>query len=429
MNILILSTYDITGGAAIAAHRLAEALNNNGMKARMMVLDRKGESPYVIPVGSPRMNHWRKLWERGVMWLAHRYRRDDLFGTSIANTGVDITQTNEFRQADIIHLHWTCQGLLSLKGLQRILHSGKPIVWTMHDMWPLTAICHYTRGCQQCHTACRRCPQEDIHHPIYRFAARRWKRKKDIYDNALQITFVACSKWLAEQARHSALTGHHRVVSIPNTINTHLYRKQDKPLARRRFNLPLDKRLLLFVAQNADDPRKGMQHLVKALQQLIDKQPAVKQDTEVVILGAKADTIAAQLPLKTHCLGYLAEVADIADAFNAADIFVIPSTEDNLPNTIMEAMACGIPCIGFRIGGIPEMIDHRVNGYVAQVSEKDNEVQVDTDDMAEGLRWLLNEADRVQLSAQAVEKVHTTYAHQHVAALYMQQYQQLLIEQ
>lgn len=429
MNILILSTSDITGGAAIAAHRLAEALNNNGMKARMMVLQRRGASPYVVAVGSRRRNKWRKLWERGVMFLAHRCRRDDLFGTSIANTGYDVTQTPEFQQADIIHLHWTCQGLLSMRGIEKVLHSGKPIVWTMHDAWPVTAICHYTRGCTQCHTACQRCPQEDALHPLYRFAARRWKRKKQIYDNASQITFVACSQWLAEQARQSALCGHHRVVSIPNTINTRVFRKQDKQLARRRLNLPTDKQLLLFASQSAADPRKGMQHLVKALQQLIDNYPEAKRNTEVVILGGKADDIAAQLPLHAHCLGYLTEAADIVDAYNAADIFVLPSTEDNLPNTIMEAMACGVPSVGFAIGGIPEMIDHKQNGYVAAVNGTGTNVQVDTADMARGLQWILTEADRRELSAKALEKVHTTYAQQHVASLYIQQYQQLLVEQ
>ena len=219
------------------------------------------------------------------------------------------------------------------------------------------------------------------------------------------------------------------MASIPNTINTHLFRKQDKQLARRRLNLPDDKQLILFVAQSVSDPRKGMHHLTAALNKLCEVNPQTKNNTEVVLLGGKADNLITQLPLKTHCLGYLAQANDIINAYNAADIFVLPSTEDNLPNTIMEAMACGVPCVGFNIGGIPEMIDHLKSGYVAHADFDNGSVQVDTDDMAAGLQWMLYEANRTQLSANALEKVHTTYAHQHVAGLYIQQYEQLLLEQ
>lgn len=430
MNVLIVSTSDIVGGAAIAAHRLAEALNNNGVKARMMVLTRKGDAPYVIPVGTDRANRLRKLWERGVMWLAHGMKRKALFDTSIANTGYDITKTKLFAEADIVHLHWTCQGMLSMKGIHKILTSGKPVVWTMHDMWPLTAICHYTRQCRHFENACERCPQESALRPISRFSSSLWKKKTAAYAGADRLTFVTCSQWLSRQAKMSALTGGHRVVSIPNTINTHIFRKQDKELARRRFELPLDKHLLLFVAQSVSDERKGMKYLVEALRSLVEKHPDLKATTEVLLLGGKGEDVAQQLPLKTHIMGYMQQLSDIVCAYNAADIFVIPSTEDNLPNTVMEALACGVPCVGFDIGGIPEMIDHRINGYVASAAKggDGSRVRPDVGDMANGLYWMLMEADCSRLSAEAVSKVYTTYAQQHVANLYIQEYNRLLPE-
>ena len=160
MRVLIINTSERIGGAAIAASRLMESLKNNGIKAKMLVRDKQTDQISVVRLKSNWLQVWKFMWERIVIWSANRFRRYHLFDVDIANTGTDITSLPEFRQADVIHLHWVNQGMLSLKDIRKILTSGKPVVWTMHDMWPCTGICHYARECknyqQECHDCQRR---------------------------------------------------------------------------------------------------------------------------------------------------------------------------------------------------------------------------------------------------------------------------------
>ena len=158
MRVILINTSERIGGAAIAANRLMEALKGQGIKAKMLVRDKQTQSSTVVAL----RQNWRMVgqfvWERVVIWAANRFSRQNLFAVDIANTGNDITALPEFQQADIVHLHWVNQGMLSLKDIRKILDSGKPVVWTMHDMWPCTGICHYARRCDHYRTACHNCP-------------------------------------------------------------------------------------------------------------------------------------------------------------------------------------------------------------------------------------------------------------------------------
>ena len=157
MRVLILNTSEKTGGAAVAANRLMEALNNNGVKAKMLVRDKETDQITVVGVKQSLMRQWSFLWERWVVFWHLHFSNNHLFEIDIANCGTDITRMREFKEADVIHLHWINQGFLSLKTITKILDSGKPVVWTMHDIWPATGICHYTRGCKHFKTRCRGC--------------------------------------------------------------------------------------------------------------------------------------------------------------------------------------------------------------------------------------------------------------------------------
>ncbi|MDE6647730.1 MAG: glycosyltransferase, partial [Prevotella sp.] len=198
MRVLIVNTSERTGGAAVAANRLMEALKNNGVKAKMLVRDKETELLTVVALPGQRMAQWHFLWERLVVWLHLHLRRKHLFELDIANCGTDITRLPEFQEADVIHLHWVNQGMLSLNGIRKILDAGKPVVWTMHDIWPATAICHYARGCEQFHTECRQCALL----PSRRsgLARRVWQHKQRMLCDR-RITYVACSQWLADEAR------------------------------------------------------------------------------------------------------------------------------------------------------------------------------------------------------------------------------------
>ena len=414
MRVLIVNTSERTGGAAVAASRLMKALNNNGVKAKMLVRDKETDALTVVGLPKSPMLHWHFLWERFVIFCRLHFSRKHLFEIDIANAGTDITKLREFQEADIIHLHWINQGMLSLGGIRKILQSGKPVVWTMHDIWPATAICHLTMGCHYYINRCSKCKYLPGGGSSHDLSSRIWRKKQQMLAEG-NIYFVACSRWLESEAKSSALLKGQKITSIPNPIDTHIYRKGNKQEARQRLGLPQDKKLILFASQRVTNENKGMSYLVEACRQLSN----LKKDLcEVVILGGHAEEVVGQLPMKAHPLGYVNDEQRVVDVYHAADVFVLPSLSENLPNTIMEAMACGVPCVAFKVGGIPEEIDHLKNGYVAAYR--------DAADLAKGIAWVLQEADYESLSEQAVHKVTQCYSQQSVAIKYLDVYQQAM---
>ena len=409
MRVLIVNTSERTGGAAVAANRLMMALNNNGVKAKMLVRDKESDSLTVVGLPKSPMLNWHFLWERLVIFFHCRFSRKHLFEIDLANSGSDITKLREFQEADVIHLHWINQGMLSLSGIRKILKSGKPVVWTMHDIWPATAICHLTLNCRNFTTHCHNCRLLPGKGSSSDLSTSVWRKKEKMLEDS-SIYFVTCSHWLEQEAKASALLRGQKIVSIPNPIDTHIYRSGDKQTARKNLGLPEDKRLILFVSQRVTNKNKGMDYLIDACRQL--------KDYELVILGGHAEEVVDQLPLKAHPLGYVNDERRIVEIYQAVDVFVLPSLSENLPNTIMEAMACGVPCVGFKVGGIPEEIDHKRNGYVAEYR--------DSDDLARGIRWILSEADYNQLSQEAVRKVAHSYSQQSVAISYLDVYHQAM---
>jgi len=419
MKVLIVNTSERTGGAAVAANRLMEALINHGVKAKMLVRDKQSDSLTVAALPHSPWLRWHFLWERLVVFMHLHFSRKHLFELDLANTGTDITRLPEFAEADIIHLHWINQGMLSLKTIRKILQQGKPVVWTMHDMWPATAICHLTLGCRQFTEGCHHCKYLPGGGSSHDLSASVWKRKQRMLAQE-NISFVTCSRWLEGEAKSSALLHGQTVTSIPNPIDTRIFTPGSREEARLEEQLPTDKRLLLFVCQRLNNPNKGMDYLIEACRLMAEQHPQTREQVGVLLLGGHAEEVAEQLPFESIPLGYISDEQRISRIYRAADVFVLPSLSENLPNTIMEAMACGVPCVGFRVGGIPEEIDHLKNGYVAKYQS--------ADDLMRGLYWTLYEADREQLSAAAVRKVATNYSGTAVALQYIEVYQAALAQ-
>ena len=378
MRILIVNTTEQTGGAAIAATRLMHALQKEGVEVSMLC---RSNLQFTI-------KSFAFYWERLRIFLANRLSKRNLWQIDIANCGEDITQTEAFRSADVIHLHWINQGFLSIKNLEAIFRSGKRIIWTLHDQWPTTGICHYAEDCNRFHTHCHTCPllAQPADHDL---AYRVFEQKLRIWHEA-DITFVGCSQWIADEARKSALTQGHRVVCIPNPIDHTIFHPIPRTEARAAFGLPLDKKIVLFICQKVTDERKGMRYLEEAMREL--------PEVQVVRVGKGGD-------YEIH------EPQRMVMMYAAADVFVTPSLQDNLPNTIVEAMSCGTPCVGFRIGGIPEMIHHQQDGYVAHYR--------DASDLAEGIRYVLAHPE---LGEAAAQYAANTYNEARVAKLYMAEY-------
>ena len=422
MKVLLVNTSEKTGGAAIACRRLMEALNANGVEATMLVRDKQTDNPNVISINSSRwkklLNKWRFMWERFIIFLHNGYSKQNLFRISIANTGTDISRHPLVKEADIIHLHWVNQGFLSIKDIEKLSLIGKPIVWTMHDMWPCTGICHHSRECNAYFEQCHHCfyfkhntKEKDLSYQIF-------LQKKDLSIKT-NIHYVTCSLWLKKRAEKSLLFTNHTCINIPNPININVYQQLDKNTARKKLSLPIDKKLILFGSAKITDERKGIAYMIKACNMLHSTTDA--KDVTLVVFGAQSEVIKDAVPFRVYPLNYLSNTEEIINLYNAVDVFVTPSLDENLPNTIMEAMACGTPCVGFNTGGIPEMIDHKINGYVAKY--------MDTEDLANGIHWVLEDTDYTMLSQNARKKVEKNYSESVIANLYKGLYQQLLIDE
>lgn len=416
MRILLINTSERRGGPAIAASRLMEALRNNGIKAKMLVRDKSTDQISVIGLNKSWRRIWQFLWERTVIWISNRFSKNNLFAIDIANTGTDITSLLEFKQADIIHLHWINQGMLSLNDIKKILNSGKPVVWTLHDMWPFTGICHYSRECDKYLTQCGKCHflayqhKKDLSYKVF-------NKKKNIFSNS-NITFIACSKWLKDAAKSSALIGNKEIECIPNAININMFKPRNKKAAREKLNLPLDKKLLLFGSVKINNKIKGIDYLIEASKIISDRYSEYGNNFGIVIFGENSELYESLFPFPIYSMEYVNSDKELVDIYNAVDVYVTPSLQDNLPNTIVEAMACGIPCVGFNTGGIPQMIDHLHNGYVAEYKS--------AEDLANGIIWTLSEDDYSSLSEEAHRKAVSTYSENIVAQQYIKIYNNII---
>ena len=423
MKITILSTFDNFGGAAIAASRLNKALNNNGLLSNMLVQDKKRNLPNVESIAQ----NWFQKKLALLRFALDRYQfafyeknKDVRFIFSQAKIGIDISNHPLIQKSDIIHLHWINFGFLSLNSLEKLFKINKPVVWTLHDMWVFTGGCHYSRECTNYERNCGNCVQflknsseNDLSHQV-------WERKKEIFSKA-NVTIVTCSEWLAQKARESSLLKDKTIVSIPNPIDTDVFRPIEKSVAREYFKLLPDKKYILFGAVKISDARKGFAYFAEAIS-IINQQLIINNidsdNIEVLIFGQAQAADFEGLPFKVNILGKLSDSETIATAYSAASVFVSPSIEDNLPNTIMESMACGTPVVGFEVGGIPEMIDHEKSGYLAKYKS--------SEDLAKGIYWILFNADYQLLANNSRQKVLDNYSEKVVAEKYKKVYQSLI---
>lgn len=416
MKVLLVNTSGKTGGAAIAASRLMSSLQNMGVYAKMLVANKEDDNLSIISLNQPLRHKWRFMSERFGIFMRQGFKKHHLFEIDPATTGADITKLPEFKEADLIHLHWVNQGFLSLKSIRKILESGKPVVWTMHDMWTFTGICHYARECNNYKEQCGNCTlltrqgNKDLSHKI-------WLKKQRLWNKYPKLTFVACSKWLADIAKESPLLANHKVLDIVNPIDSKLYAPRDKEAARKELNLPSGQTLILFCAYNVTLPIKGLSYLKEACEILIKQNPELKQKLGLVLVGKCSEAVKDDFPIKTYPMGFVSDEALKARIYNAADIFCIPSLQDNLPNTIVEAKASGLPVVGSRIGGIPQMISHGDDGYLVEPK--------DATSLAEGIKWLLMETDLDAVSKRSRANAVAQYSETAVAEKYIKLYEQL----
>lgn len=412
LNLIMLNTYDSAGGASIATYRLHRGLRSIGVDSHMMVLGKKTDDRSVI---SPFTK-----WDRALVILRTYsiiistklfHKRQKSYFTPARFPERLASKVAKFNP-DIVHLFWVSDGFFRIETLKKF---KKPIVWTLHDMWPFTGGCHYDDECGKFRQSCGNCPV--LHSERERDLSRRvWERKRKSWDG-VPIVVVATSNWLADMARSSSLFRDQRVEVIPNGIDTERYKPIHKEAARAAYNLPQDKHLILFSAFNAtSEKRKGSQFLVQALEMM--SKAGWGSKTELVIIGASRPENPPDMGMKVHYMGYLYDEISQVLLYSAADVVAAPSMQENLSNTVMESLACGTPVVAFDIGGMPDMIDHQINGYLATPFKPN--------DLAFGMMWVLdNENRHNMLSQRARQTVVERYTLKSVANRYLELYQSI----
>ena len=412
MKILHLNRDSIEGGAARGATRLLEGLRRQGADARLYAQRRSGDKPFVI--GPP-----AKIGK--AIGFARRTLEAFLFGLSSGKVkGLfspaflpDRLSTHVSAFApDVVHLHWVAR----MMRLETLRHFKVPIVWTLHDSWPFTGGCFLPLDCTRYQKSCGRCPvlgssrEDDL-------SRRVWRRKQKAWQG-LNVTLVAPSRWMGACAKASSLFHGTRIEVIPNGLDVQLYKPFDRRTGRELFSLPQDKRLILFGAKSAtEDRNKGFHLLAQSLRELAGSK--WRNEIELLIFGSSEPDPAPDLGFKTHYVGWQYDDASLALLYAAADVFVFPSMQETLGYTAMEAMACGTPCVAFSQGGVPDLIDHELNGYLAR--------PFDPVDLARGIVWVLeNEERRRETAARARQKVIREFSLEKVAAQHMALYREML---
>jgi glycosyltransferase involved in cell wall biosynthesis len=410
MKVALFNTYP-HGGAGTAALRLTEALASVGHDARL--LTRTGAADkWIQPIDNQRLAKFSFLAER-LEFLIYERDKSVRFSFSTASFGNDLRENAVLKNADALHFHWINQGFLSLENIAELAELNKPIVWTLHDMWAFTGGCHYAQDCENYRTGCGNCPY--LKRPSERdLSFRIIENKLSLFHK--KIKYVTPSRWLEQLARTSLLLADADIRTIPNPIDTDFWSPLSPEIRlaeREKLGIAPDQKVLLFVAMNVKETRKGFDYLKKSLE-ILNAQHVDFQGV-ILVLGKADPDVLATLPFPVRPLGLVREAAELRKFYGLADVFIIPSLEDNLPNTVMESLACGTPVAGFDTGGIAEMVDHEINGFIAP--------QRDSAALADGIFEILSDKNRlVKMRENARQKVLENYTYEMVARQYSELY-------
>ncbi len=312
--------------------------------------------------------------------IVTKNRNKEYGGFSCSFIGSDVSTHPLVTEADVVYVHWVLGGFMSIKNLEQLASLGKPMIMVMHDMWALTGGCSHSFDCPKFNTHCHNCPilagdkERDL-------SFKQFERKMKLYENNDNIYFVSPSVWLYNLAKNAPLTKNKPIFHIPNVIDTSIFKPFDKKVAKKILNINEDALAISFGANKITSPYKGWKYLEEALQKLAQKR--LSKDIQVLVFGSgDNEEIRRLIPFNTIFMGYIKDDYATNLIYNASDVFVVPSMADNLPTTILESMSCGTAVVGFKVGGIPDMITHKENGYLARYK--------DADDLAEGIEYCID---------------------------------------
>ncbi len=408
MKILHINYFDTIGGAGRASYRLHKALIQAGTESRMMV-KQAVESDWTVEIlQEKRYNIIQRLKNRqSLRRVAQFHTQNPAQHSPDIFSSVEPKQIHE-SQADLIHLHWFNSGMLSIEDIGQI---SQPTVWTLHDMWAFCGAEHitYEHRWKDGYYKNNR-PEYEKGFDLNRWT---WERKKKKWKSPIQI--ITPSQWLANCVQESALMQNWPVAVIPNAIDVDKWNPTERSLARNLLKLPKEAPILLFGAVGGSgDPNKGFDLLKATLQNLRGEISGL----EIVIFGQLAPQSPPDLGFPIHYTGHLHDDLSLRLLYSAVDLMVIPSRLENLPNTGLEAHACGTPIVAFNIGGLPDIVEHLTTGYLAQ--------PYDTADLAKGIKWVLEKREDNSLGTQARERAVKLFDSNVVAKQYLEVYSQVL---
>lgn len=420
MKVIHLNTYDGNGGAGRASYRLNNALKSAGLDSELYTYMKFGNKENIHALypsfTGKAFATANILAER---YLPRFYEKDLKIPFSLSFFGKDIHHHPAVQEADIIHLHWVNHGFLNPTNLSKLALLNKPIVWTMHDSNTFTGGCHVRFSCENYRNSCGFCPllkdseSHDISHKI-------WERKQKAYQK-MNANFITPSNWLGNAAKQSGLLKNYPVHIIPNTLETAIFKPIDKAVARQKLNLNKDQFLLLSgFMPSKKDAHKGTQYLIEALDLWITQNPELKNKATLIVFGNRDSQSTPSFKIPVKFLGTINDDLKLANAYAAADVFLTTSLEDNLPNTVMESLACGTPVVSFTTGGIPDMVAHQQNGYLA--------VYKNSEDFMNGINWVYQHPDREKLRQNARITVMDKFSEEVIAKQHIALYKQLLAQ-
>lgn len=382
MRVVHLCTQDRSGGAARAANRLHAGLRANGYDSHMVVHRRETDDPTVHPPRSSPERLLSSLCMRLDDLPLQLYPDRDQAPYNLAWVPGPASGRMRRLQPDVVHLHWLGGGFVGLSSLAML---DCPVIWTLHDMWAFTGGCHYSAGCKRYQDKCGACPRlaSGWNRDLSRWS---WSRKARAL-RSMNPVVVAPSRWLGSRANRSSLVGDQRIEVVPYGLDLGTFQPLDRQQSRTALDLPADAFLVLFGAVNPeDDPRKGADLLRESLEHLAQQRTS---GLELVVCGEIEEGHTVDFPFPTHRLGYLDDERSLVRAYDAADLFVIPSRQDNLPNTVAEALACGTPVAGWEVGGVPEMVEAGDSGHLVPFGE--------TAELAETIARVAGEPEEVRV--------------------------------
>lgn len=415
MRILFVNTYDIEGGAAIAAYRLYQAVKKAGIDADFFCMHKKTEDAGVIAVDS----FFKKMAYRAAFYV----ERKALYGQYKSKLNTSKWSFNILpnfimppleEHYDLIHLHWIGDSFISMSALQKI---KIPVVWTLHDSWAFTGGCHVPFDCRKYIKICRNCPQlksgseNDLSLAIF-------NAKRKCYDNLNNLKIITPSNWLAEMARKSSLLSGKDIRVIPNGIDGEIFVPICKDEARKRLGLNTDKKIVMFSGvAAASNINKGFHFLIAALKKL----SAGVDNFELLVVGDSRPDRPPEVNYKINYSGRITDESVIALYNAAADVVVVPSMLENLPNTIIEAFATATPVVAFNVGGISDIIDDKTNGCLVK--------PFDVGELAGAISWILaDDCRRRKMSVNARSKYLQNFTVGRMASDYMEFYHKVLRE-